>query len=71
MISSISATLDWEEELVERGGQEKGASVCLFSVSPLDKVDKVKSLDRAFAHTERTDNRQGIAAVNLARENVP
>lgn len=40
-------------------------------MSHLDKVDEVKGLDGAFAHTERTGNRKGIAAVNLARENVP
>lgn len=40
-------------------------------MSHLDKMDEVKGLDGAFAHTERTDNREGIAAVNLARENVP
>ena len=37
-------------------------------MSPLEKVGKVKGLDEAFAYTERTDNRKGIAAVNLARE---
>lgn len=45
--------------------------MCLFSMSPHDEVDKVKGLDGAFAHTERTDNRKGIIAVNLAREDVP
>lgn len=41
--------------------------VVLFSVSPLDEVDKVKGLDEAFPPIERTDNRKG-AAVNLAGE---
>lgn len=40
-------------------------------MSPLDRVDNMKGSDKAFAHTERTDNKKGIEAVNLARENVP
>lgn len=58
------------EELVERGGWEKGRVLVCF-LSPLDMVDKVKGLDEAYTSTERTDNRKGIAAVNLAREKVP
>lgn len=46
-------------------------SVCLVATSPRDKVDRAKGLDGAFARTERTGNRKGVAAVNLARERVP
>lgn len=36
---------------------------CLFSMSPLDKVNKVKGFYETFAHT---DHRTAIAVVNPA-----
>lgn len=37
---------------------------CLFSMSPIDKVNEMKTLHETFAHT---DHRTGIAAVKPAR----
>lgn len=72
LISGTSATLDWEEELGKRSGQDMQVFhvcfPCLFSMFPLDKVNKVKGLYETFAHT---DHRTGIAAANPARGNVP
>lgn len=52
-------------------GVGRGRGECLVSMSPLDKADKMQGLGRAFNRTGRTDNRKGIAAVNLAAEGVP
>lgn len=63
LISGAAASLDWEEELGKRGGQDTGVATSVFHVS-----SKVKGLYETFAHT---DDRAGIAAVNPARIGVP